>query len=882
MKASSQVQSGALSFLQSAGKKLVSMRTSWLRRANRNAGSADVSEDRLKRKYLAFRELLTLNNECLELISGLQEDLQFVVAERDIIGAPVSAIFEKAYGVVGALEALTGLRYAQLTDALNDQRSEVERYIAACQELVTPKLSAWLTEFGMNAISEVGGKAAALGEIKHRLGLPVPEGYVLTTAAYWQFCGKPLWQAIRDAIRGADVDNLEALHSISARLAQMIMVQPLPRAVEVAITERALALKTGELGLAVRSSAVGEGGEKTFAGQYLSLINVARDQVVEAYKQVIAGRFSSRALAYRLSTGLLEVESPMAVLFLPVIRARASGIMYTRDPGEAKARVLWVTSTKGLGMDVASGATPADLFIMSRKRPYAVVDRHLVSKDEEITALAGGGLQRRRLETAEARTPSVEERELRLLTEWGIRLEEHFGTPQDVEWAIDDERSLWILQSRPLALAESHRARRSKPRAQPVLSGGRTVFPGQVAGPACLVEDAQGLDKAPEGAVVFLRKASPEIAEILPRVAGLVAEWGNVTGHAAALLREFRVPSVFLMSGAFERLKTGDPVSLDAVQAKVYAGLLWETRRPGTGTQDLSRDRSGNPVSQRLLTLNLLDPSAFNFRPAGCKSTHDVLRFCHEKAIEAMFVVNDIELEQHQQRSRKLETTMPLHVYVLDLGGGTAPRNSDGGTVSPSEVISRPFQSLWRGLTHPTVSWKREMPASFSDLASVMAGSLSSHSSATRGFGERSYLLVADEYMNFNSRLAYHFSLVDACLSDTPSANYISFRFAGGGATRQRRGLRACFLEACLTHYGFHVDRRGDLLNAWFKKGSAEDTSANLDILGRLLVSSSQLDMFMSSQDVMRWYVQQFLAGNYSFQVPEQQEAAILAKKEVK
>jgi pyruvate,water dikinase len=126
--------------------------------------------------------------------------------------------------------------------------------------------------------------------------------------------------------------------------------------------------------------------------------------------------------------------------------------------------------------------------------------------------------------------------------------------------------------------------------------------------------------------------------------------------------------------------------------------------------------------------------------------------------------------------------------------------------------------------------------------------------------------------MNFNSRLAYHFSLVDACLSDTPSTNYISFRFAGGGATRQRRSLRACFLEACLTHYGFQVDRRGDLLNAWFKKGPAEETSARLDILGRLLVSSSQLDMFMSSQDVMRWYVQQFLAGNYSFRAPEQQE----------
>ncbi len=159
------------------------------------------------------------------------------------------------------------------------------------------------------------------------------------------------------------------------------------------------------------------------------------------------------------------------------------------------------------------------------------------------------------------------------------------------------------------------------------------------------------------------------------------------------------------------------------------------------------------------------------------------------------------------------------------------------------------------------------MPVSFSDFASVITGSLSSQASEVRALGERSYLLVADEYMNLNSRLAYHFSLVDACLSDTPSHNYISFRFTGGGATHQRRSLRACFLENCLLHYGFVVDRRGDLVNAWFKRAPAEDTEMNLDILGRLMACSSQLDMYMNSHDAMKWYTREFLAGNYSFSV---------------
>jgi pyruvate,water dikinase len=126
-------------------------------------------------------------------------------------------------------------------------------------------------------------------------------------------------------------------------------------------------------------------------------------------------------------------------------------------------------------------------------------------------------------------------------------------------------------------------------------------------------------------------------------------------------------------------------------------------------------------------------------------------------------------------------------------------------------------------------------------------------------------LLVADEYMNLNSRLAYHFTLVDACVSDVEGRNYISFRFAGGGATWWRRNLRACFIEACLSHYGFLVDRRGDVLNAWFKKATAEQTIAKLDILGRLMACTSQLDMYMTSHDTMKWYVRQFLEGNYAF-----------------
>lgn len=846
------------------------------------AASGEPAEVRIRHKYQSFRELLDLNTACLEVMADLQEDLQYIPPRRDVVAGRVKKIFERAGAIVAELKKLTGYKYEQLDKALSQQQDEVERHIAALQELETPRLAAWLTEVGLDETGEVGGKASYLGEVKNKLDVPVPQGYVLTTEAYRQFCGIPKWKEIRDTLAKVDVDRLDTLRAASEHLQQMVMNLPLPRAVEVAVAERAKTLRSRDLGLAVRSSAVGEGGEKTYAGQFLSIINVPVDEVVDAYRRVIAGRFSERALSYRLSTGLLEVESPMAVLVLPVIRAAASGIMYTRDPSNPKSKELWITATRGLGLDIASGHTPADLFIVSRKRGHELVESHLAPKQEQLVLKEGGGLERSQLDADAAGAPSLNQTELATLASYGLKIEHHFKGAQDIEWALDHNGEFWILQTRPLALIGEARTRsRAKPQGEPMLSGGRSIYPGRVSGPAFLAEDAAALKDTPEGAIVFIRRASPEIVPVFSKISGLVAEWGNAAGHAAALLREFKVPSVFLLKGAFERIQPGDAVSLDAVQARIYEGALWEGREVEVSESEFYKKTAGDPISQNILTLHLLDPTSNNFRPAGCKSTHDVLRYCHERSVEAMFEVNDVVMEQMRRGSRPIKTEVPLNLHVLDLGGGLALDDPDAKDVTPSQIVCRPFQSLWRGVRHPGVSWRREMPASLGDVASVMASSFTPQNQTMRGLGLKSYLLVADEYMNLNSRLAYHFTLVDACLADNASRNYVSFRFAGGGATRYRRNLRACFVEACLKHHGFLVDRRGDLVNAWLKKAPREETDAALDIVGRLLACTSQLDMYMTNRDAMSWYVDQFIAGNYSFRQMEGSSAQQLTDKAV-
>jgi len=834
-----------------------------------NHGSA---EERLRRKYDCFRRLLSLNNDCLDLMATLQEDLQYVLPRAQIVAPRIATFFEKSKRIAVELEQLTGREQPALLRALASQREEVERYVAR-SGVTDPRLAARLDELDAGCAAEAGGKAAVLGEIKNRLRLPVPDGFVITTEAYRRFCESAIWRKMRGLTRDLDPGNAQAMAVSARQLEDLVLALELPRAVEVAIAGRAALACGGSSGLAIRSSAVGEGGVHTFAGQFLTMLNVPPAEAPAAYRQVVAARYSERALSYRLALGIAEAESPLAVLFMPMVPAKAAGILYTGNPTNRRAPEIWITATRGLGLDIASGGTPADLFVVSRKFPHRLLESRLSEKREQSFARAGGGLERLPLSGAEALGPSLRPEELRILAAWAVKIEDHLGAPQDIEWALDEEDQLWILQSRALAIAQSGwRKGGARPKGEAILSGGQTVYPGRVSGRVCLARDACALSQVPLHSIVFLERASPEIARILSRAEGVVAEWGNVAGHAATLLRESRVPAVFLMRGAFERLKDGDEVSLDASQAKVFAGTFWLPRERAAPEDRLEAGMRSDPISRRILALNLVDPSRAGFRARACKSAHDVLRYCHEKGVEAMFACDDAEVRLGSGLCKKLVTSLPLNILALDLGGGLS-ETAVAPSIQPEQVVSRPFRALWNGFVHPDVKWTREMPVSFGDLASVFASSFSTSSYTTRALGERSFLLVARDYLNLNARLAYHFTLIDACLSDVPQNNYVSFRFAGGGSTRSRRSLRACFIDACLSRYGFQVNRRNDLVNAWLKGLPAETMAGKLDILGRLTACACQLDMYLASHEIMQWYVEQFLAGNYGFELPPAETA---------
>ena len=835
------------------------------RRRGQPSHPSESSTERLGRKFRALKELLAANATALELITELENDLLLVPVGDPRVRDRVQLLLQSTDELVGALDRLADGRYGDLSAVLGAIRDEVTTQLARAQRLEQSPVAFPFADLGSEYAPLVGNKATRLAFLRAN-GFPVPDGFVLSTCAYYQFArAADLQEHLRTELLNVDINDLEGLSRASQRLREHVLTAPLPPQIELAIRgELRRLMCRAEDTFAVRSSAVGEDGALTFAGQFDSRIHVQQELLGAACRDVWASRFNARAIAYRVSSGVAEADCPMAVLFLRMVHARSSGVLYTRDPSDSRADALLVTASWGIGF---TGASTGDRFLVSRGRHHDLLARHPRYKGVRTALLVGGGVREEAVPPELADMPSVNDEELRALAALALRLERLCGAPQDVEWAIDETGAIWVLQARPLGLG-SERARILRaPKATPLHTGGVTIYPGRASGPVHMAESARTLERVPDGAIVVLRHTCPECVKFLPRIGGLVVDFGNPAGHSAALVREYRVPALFEAGEATRVLAGVESASLDAAARRVYPGLLFAAEESAR-----VRRRSTKPVhslAERVTSLKLLDPNAWSFRATSCRSVHDIVRFAHEKAIQTVFTLGDAEADGRHSATRVLESDVPIDLHVLDLGGGIAPEARVGPRVRPEEISSVPFRALWRGIAHPEVSWAGREYVTLSGFASVVARAITDRVNETRELGARSYVAIGENYVNFNSRLAYHYAMVDSCVYDAQSSNFINFRFKGGGAEAFRKNLRARFLQECLQYYGFCVDVRADLVNAWLRRYPRDVTEDRLDMLGRLMGCSRQLDMFMADEASMRWYVAAFLSGNYRFRVDE-------------
>jgi pyruvate,water dikinase len=820
--------------------------------------------------FSKFQEILTLNNQILELIAGANDILGGnYIFDRRYIETTCQTLSDMVLKLIYALDSIAPHKYTDMHDVYRHIQGEIEKDLAG--RIGSPTAAFVLPYAGMSRdlTEAVGGKNASLAELHTFLGLRIPAGFAITTAAFYSFLEKNGLQGkISNIITAWQGDQITLAHA-AAKIQQLIMSAPLPPVLEKEMG-RALEKLSAEhegrpLYLAVRSSAWGEDSERSFAGLYLTLLNILPEQLPNSYRQILASAYSETALAYRQKIHYAEEEVAMAIACQIMVDAEAGGVIYTLDPQGPHGETMLLNAAWGLGAPVVSGQAPADRFTISRQPPHPVTAMQLVRKETALRLLEKGGTEQFPIPPDQQSKACLQDEQIRRIAETGILIEKYFKKPQDIEFAFDRQEEPLILQARQLNIkpAAAPRARELSAlfeRYPVIFSGqGEIAQQGIGTGRVFLLAEEKDLDVFPAGAILVTRYASPLLAKVMAKASAIITDVGSTTGHLATIAREFRVPCILNAGNATQLLEPDQEITVDADANVVYQGLVAELQFYGLTEEPIEEApeyRLLRRVLKKIEPLNLLDPAEENFTLTACRTLHDITRFVHEKAVEELIDRNFYHHHEPDTIYGKLKWDIPLDLVLIDIGGGLLP-GFKKGKVTPAQITSEPMQWLLKGLGAPH-AWETE-PMSV-DVGSFMSSMTKTFSPelATPKYVGQNLAVISKEYANVSLRLGYHFTMIDSYVTENINDNYAYFRFFGGVTDENRRTRRAKLLGAILAAHDFRIELHGDLVVARVKKIDKPAMEQRLYLLGLLVGFSRQLDVKMVSEQRIKDYIDKF------------------------
>ncbi len=801
----------------------------------------------IRKRYATFQKLLERDRRCHDLLAEL-EDIYYNARPVDInrIRALYSDFSADVLKMVTGLYTLAPGKYKNLIDYYK-KFDFYARFALAPPKCTTAPPFILPIKAQYPDDSQTGGKGWHLSHLSHSLGLPVPAGFIISTSAFNAFLElNDLRAKIDQQLAQTDINSLASLQKVSATLTDYIVQARVSPELQDEIDEeiRILSEQYPSSTFAVRSSAVGEDSSLSFAGQYSSLLNVKKDQVLAAFQQVLSSKFSPEAILYRIINGLDDEETPMAVIVLVMVDARISGVVATGNPAAPDDITTLVHSVCGLGDNLMGGrATPTTQEIGHHKGKV-VITRHSPGQSEN----------------------ELSDDQLHLLEHWAKKIAAYYGEPQEIEWSCDNHDTIYLLQSRRLKLE------RAKPETiTPDLShlpllfqAGATAAPGICCGNVCHLPATDKLHTIPDGSILICEVTPPALVTLLPRLSGVIARYGSVADHFSSVSREFGIPVLVQAGENCLQLKNGEPLTLCTEKQSVYGGtvkLAKETTGTIQRTQQSPLFRTLKMVIDFTSPLALLDPISPKFCPESCRSLHDVLRFTHEKSVQAMFI-QSTEGFLRKPKGAQLQSDVPLQVHIIDLGGGLAQDAVGKAEIVTADLRCLPLQALWQGLSHPGVHWRDRAHFDWQSYDSIaLAGGMATKNDSALA----SFCLIAPEYLNVNIRFGYHFTLLDSLCGETPEENYILMRFAGGGGNSHGKDLRLIFISKILVKLNFTCEQTGELLDARLMRYDKIITADRLDQVGRLLGAVRLLDMVLTDETMVASMVDDFFRGKYDF-----------------
>lgn len=818
-------------------------------------------------RYETLRSLLNKNGRALQILSDLEADLNHMHHYDRRIKRPIQRLISEALLMAQELNLMTGESYADLYEVIFQLRTKTDKLFSNENHDMNLPFVLRLDDPADPDPALIGGKALGVWHLAKHFKEFVPPGFVVTTATYRQIIkDNHLDDRIRMLLNNLDVtENQAKFQSQTETIRRLIREATVSEEIEKSIKAQVAVFdKTFPDGMwAVRSSAVCEDGLYSFAGQFDSELQIKSENIVNAYLNVVASRFTDRAVKYRIHNNFREIETPMAVLFMPMVDPAAAGVIHTSNIKQSDSETMIISTVAGLANRMIKGWEEADTFLISKGDSPGI--NTIIKAGRELA----GEVEASKEITGDNSLDYISNNTILEIAKTAARAVEKFGYELDIEWAVDKNDNIKLLQARRLNTGNADSASTSKVSVSantlPIIENGITIFPGRAEGPLKFWGDNDDLSRVPEGSVLVVEHPRLELAPILPKIAALLVIEGNPVGHLATLVREFSVPSIFRLGQNVKVLSGKNTVSVNATRRRVYEGKRWPGIRERVLTRIAAREsnqKKSGPLYDLILRLNLLDPDASSFKAKLCESVHDTLRFMHEMSVRSMFGFGDKHNRAWNKKSKKVITDLPIKFQLIDLDKSVPETLNE---VTPDNVGSLPFKALWRGIADTRLYWPERWNKTMMGVPSDFREAVLGGNRGPRRASDDNYAIIAKDYMNLNARFAYHYAMVDAMVASGTEHNHVHFRFRGGGASDENRERRARFLERTLRGSGFGVDRSGDLVTAWLRRYPQEDSEKALETLGRLIVCARELDVVLKNDAAIKLYADHFL--NEQFQM---------------
>jgi pyruvate,water dikinase len=473
----------------------------------------------------------------------------------------------------------------------------------------------WFNDLRKEDIPLVGGKCANLGELLGRIGVPVPNGFAISANAYKVFLEKTKAnKKIQILLSDMNIADMKSQQHISKKIRNLIESLPMPKEMEKEILNgyQELCRKVGRKNatVAVRSSATAEDlPGASFAGQQDTFLNVTHKNLFTSIKKCWSSLFTPRAIVYRKEKGFSDAEVLISVAVQELISSKASGVMFTLEPVSGAKDKVVINASWGLGEAIVSGQVTPDEYVVN-KGSLKVSEKHVVKKDRQIVSDTKGGTKWVTVPQEMRDRPVLTDEVIIRLAQYGVQIENHYGVPQDIEWAVDDRGRIFILQARPETVhglkGKLKGIERKELMEEEILVRGIGVSPGRGSGQVRIILDVKDMSSFKPKDILVTEMTTPDWVPAMKIASAVVTNLGGKTCHAAIVSRELGVPCVVGTENATKVLKDGEMVTVDGQRGFIFKGAAAKQEEVKATAAPL--DFSGQMITATKVYVNLSIP----------------------------------------------------------------------------------------------------------------------------------------------------------------------------------------------------------------------------------------------------------------------------------